>query len=240
MQYSKNEPSGSDGAKLAAYIDHTLLKPESDRAAVEKLCQEAVTHGFCSVCVNGHWARFCAGALRDTPVKLAVVVGFPLGAGAAAAKAAEARLAVEHGADELDMVLNIGALKDRDLESVAADIRAVKQAATAAGEDQDAPILKVIIETVLLTDEEKRLACRTAVEAGAEFVKTSTGFAGGGATVEDVALMRSEVGPDIGVKASGGIRSTSDARAMIEAGATRLGTSSGVAIVSEGTGGGAY
>ncbi len=232
MQQPKDSRSSFDAAQPAKYIDHTLLKPDSNRAAVEKLCEEAVTYGFYAVCVNGCWTRVCAAALKNTPVKLAVVIGFPLGAGASEAKAAEARLAIEHGAQELDMVLNIGALKDRDLETVGADVRAVKHAAAAAAEGRDAPILKVIIETALLSDEEKQLACRAAVDAGADFVKTSTGFAKGGATVEDVALMRREVGADIGVKASGGIRSTSDALAMIEAGATRLGTSSGVAIVS--------
>ncbi len=219
---------------LAEYIDHTLLKPEATAAALDQLCAEAIEHEFHAVCVNGYWAERCARTLADTAVKLAVVVGFPLGAAATAAKAAEARLALENGAHELDMVMNIGALKSGQLDRVRADVRAVRAADTARTVGHTAAILKVIIETALLTDEEKRNACRIAVSAGADFVKTSTGFAQGGATVEDVRLMRRSVGPEIGVKASGGIRTREDALAMIRAGATRIGTSSGVAIVEAG------
>lgn len=220
--------------ELNRYIDHTLLKPESTEEQVDTIVAEAKKHNFRAVCVNGTWTERCAQQLRGTEVGLAVVVGFPLGAMASRIKAAEARLAVEEGADEIDMVINIGALKSRDLDLVRRDILAVTRV---TGTQR---ITKVIIEAALLTDEEKVLACQIAEDAGAAFVKTSTGFARGGATVHDVALMRNTVSPKIEVKAAGGIRSRDDAIAMIEAGATRLGTSAGVAIVTGGTSTDAY
>lgn len=225
--------------QLAAYIDHTLLKPEATAEAVDRLCAEALENGFCAVCVNGCWTARCAKLIEESRVRLAVVVGFPLGAAASGAKAAEARQAVENGAHELDMVMNIGALKSADFAFVRDDVRAVREASNSAASRRGdsgsgaAPLLKVIIETALLTDAEKRRACRLAVDGGADFVKTSTGFAKGGATVEDVELMRSVVGAEIGVKAAGGIRTRADAIAMIRAGATRLGTSAGVAIITD-------
>jgi deoxyribose-phosphate aldolase len=221
-------------ADLAKCIDHTLLKPDARDEDIDALCAQAVKYGFYSVCVNSGRVARCARNLEGTEVKIASVVGFPLGAMDSQAKAAEARRAVELGADEIDMVMNIGALKSGDLESVRADIRAVTEVTGSS------TICKVIIETVLLADDEKATACRIAEEAGANFVKTSTGFAGGGATIADVKLMRRSVGPAVRVKASGGVRSFKDAVAMIGAGADRLGTSSGVAIVegapAEGTG----
>jgi len=213
-------------AALAKYIDHTLLKPESTQAQVDKLCAEAIEYKFYSVCVNSTWVANCARKLRGTGVKVAAVVGFPLGAMDSRAKGLETRYAVENGASEIDMVLNVGALKSGDLQTVEEDIRAVLRAC------RQTTVLKVIIECALLTDAEKVLACQIAKKAGAHFVKTSTGFSSGGATVQDVALMRRTVGPEMGVKAAGGIRSTEDALAMIRAGATRLGTSGGIAIVT--------
>ncbi len=215
---------------LAALIDHTLLKPEATEAEVRKLCQEARDYQFCSVCVNTSWVSRCRDLLRGSGVKVCCVVGFPLGAMESRSKAYETREAIANGADEIDMVVNIGALKSRDLALVEKDIRAVVQAARNK-------VTKVILETGLLTDEEKVLACQIAKKASATFVKTSTGFAkGSAATAEDIALMRRTVGPRMGVKASGGVRSLADARKMIEAGATRIGTSSGVAIVTGGEG----
>jgi len=211
--------------ELNRLIDHTLLKPEATLAMIDRLCAEAREYQFASVCVNPFWIKRCAEQLAGTQVKVCTVIGFPLGATSTAAKAAEARDAVANGAQELDMVLNIGALKSGDLESVKADIAAVKQASGGA-------LVKVILETGLLTEEEKVAACRLGVEAGADFVKTSTGFGPGGATVEDVALMRRIVGDKLGVKASGGVRDRETALAMVKAGATRIGTSSGVAIVT--------
>ncbi|MGM0675213.1 MAG: deoxyribose-phosphate aldolase, partial [Spirochaetota bacterium] len=205
---------------------HTLLKPDSTAAQIDELVREAKEHNFRAVCVNGTWTERCVQALHGTDVDVAVVVGFPLGAMASRIKAAEARHAIEEGADEIDMVINIGALKSRDLDLVRNDILAVTRVTGTHC------LTKVIIEAALLTDEEKVLACQIAEDAGADFVKTSTGFAKGGATVHDVALMRKTVSPNIEVKAAGGIRSREDAVAMIEAGATRLGTSAGVAIVS--------
>lgn len=207
------------------YIDHTLLKPETTAAMIDKLCAEAKEHDFASVCVNPYWVKRCAELLAGTDVKVCTVVGFPLGASTTAVKVAETRDAIENGATEVDMVLNVGALKSGDLETVKRDVAAVKEA---AGE----VLLKVILETGLLTDEEKKTACELCVQAGADYVKTSTGFGPGGATVEDIALMRKAVGPDVGVKASGGVRDRAAALAMIEAGATRIGASSGIAIVS--------
>ncbi|MCQ8277051.1 deoxyribose-phosphate aldolase [Acetobacteraceae bacterium KSS8] len=222
-----------DTVKLAAMIDHTVLKPDARAEEVERFCQEARTHGFRSVCVNGTHAAAVAAALAGSDVRVCVVVGFPLGAMTAAAKAAETEDAVRNGAAEIDMVLNIGALKDGDLDRVRADIAAVRAACSGR-------VLKVIIETCLLDDEQKRAACRISAEEGADFVKTSTGFSTSGATVEDVALMREVVGPDLGVKASGGVRTRDAALRMIAAGANRIGTSSGIAIVSGGEATGAY
>lgn len=216
---------------IATYIDHTLLKPDATRADIEALCEEARQYGFASVCVNPFWVAFCAERLADTPVGVCTVVGFPLGANCAATKAHEAELACQHGATELDMVLNIGALKSDDLETVAHDIAAVVN----VGHAHNA-LVKVIIETALLTDEEKVQACTIAKLVGADFVKTSTGFSKGGATVPDVALMRRVVGTALGVKASGGVRTFADAVRMIEAGATRIGASAGVRIVKEAQG----
>ncbi len=211
-------------ADLAPWIDHTILAPDATEARVEPLCREAIAHGFRSVCVNPIHVRFVAAALRGSAVKTCSVVSVPFGATPGRAKAAEAALAVEHGAGEVDMVLAVGLLKDGKLDAVRADIAEVKRACGPA-------LLKVILETSLLSDEEKVTACRLAREAGAEFVKTSTGFGSGGATAADVALMRRTVGPDMGVKASGGIRTFETARAMIDAGATRIGASASLAII---------
>jgi deoxyribose-phosphate aldolase len=212
-------------AEMAAYIDHTLLKPDATFDALAKLGAEAISYGFKAVCVNSANVAFMAGKLQGSSVAVCTVVGFPLGAMQTSAKAFEARNAVSEGATELDMVLNIGALKSGELKTVEADIRAVRKAA------QSPLVLKVIIETCLLTEDEKKKACEITQNAGADFVKTSTGFAGGGATREDVALIREVIGPQMGIKASGGIKDWSAAVTMINAGATRLGTSSGVQIV---------
>ncbi|WP_042356593.1 deoxyribose-phosphate aldolase [Bacillus rubiinfantis] len=210
---------------IAGMIDHTLLKADATREQVEKLVSEAKQYSFASVCINPTWVRTAAELLKDTPkVKVCTVIGFPLGATTPESKACETRNAIENGAQEVDMVINIGALKGKQYDEVEQDIRAVVEAA------QGKALVKVIIETCLLTDEEKVKACELSVKAGADYVKTSTGFSTGGATVEDIALMRKTVGPTIGVKASGGVRSREDALAMIEAGATRVGASSGVAI----------
>ncbi|MEC1024011.1 deoxyribose-phosphate aldolase [Bacillus paralicheniformis] len=211
--------------QMARMIDHTLLKPDAVKSEIEALCKEAREYGFASVCVNPCWVKLCAELLKDSEVKVCTVIGFPLGAASPETKAFETRQAIADGAGEVDMVINIGALKDRDTGTVEHDIRAVTDAAAGKA------LVKVIIETSLLTDEEKRLACELAVKAGADFVKTSTGFSGGGATVQDIKLMREAVGPDIGVKASGGVRDKEIALAMIEAGATRIGASAGVSIV---------
>ncbi len=219
-------PVGLPSPELARYIDHTLLKPESTQAQVDKLCAEAIEYKFYSVCVNSTWVTQCARKLRGTGVKVCAVVGFPLGAMDSRAKGLETRYAVENGASEIDMVINVGALKSGDLKTVEEDMRAVLRAC------RQTTVMKVIIECALLTDAEKVVACQLAKKAGAHFVKTSTGFSTGGATLQDVALMRRTVGPQMGVKAAGGIRSTEDARAMIQAGATRLGTSAGIAIVT--------
>jgi deoxyribose-phosphate aldolase len=213
-------------SEMAQYIDHTLLKPDAPLTAFDKLCEEAKKYGFKSVCVNSSRVPYVTKKLQGTKVLVCSVVGFPLGAMDSRAKAFETRRAIEEGAKEIDMVLNIGALKSHDLKLVEEDIRAVRRAT------RGATILKVILETHLLTEDEKIFACEIAKKAGADFVKTSTGFTGGGATVEDVALMRRVVGPKMGVKASGGIRDYATAIAMINAGATRLGTSASVAIVT--------
>ncbi|MEZ0396036.1 MAG: deoxyribose-phosphate aldolase [Anaerolineales bacterium] len=207
-------------------IDHTLLKPDATQEQIAQLCFEARKYGFASVCVNPAWVELCAQLLKGSEVKVCTVVGFPLGATAPEVKVFETENAIEHGASEIDMVINIGALKARDLELVARDIRGVVAAAHERG-----AIVKVIIEAALLTDEEKTIACLLAKEAGADFVKTSTGFASGGATVHDVELMRRVVGPEMGVKAAGGVRTYEDAEKMLRAGATRIGASAGVKIV---------
>ena len=211
---------------LAGYIDHTLLKPEATEEQIRQLCSEAIEYGFASVCVNPTWVPLAARLLTGAKPVVATVIGFPLGATLPDVKAYETRRAREEGATEFDMVINIGALKSKDFRLVERDIAGVVEAARGH-------VVKVIIETALLTEEEKVEACVIAKAAGADFVKTSTGFAGKGATVEDVALMRRVVGADMGVKASGGIRSAQDAKAMIEAGATRIGASAGVKIVKE-------
>jgi deoxyribose-phosphate aldolase len=216
-------------ADIARIIDHTLLKPDATPMDIQRLCAEAREHGFAAVCVNPVWVKLAAAELRDTDVKVCSVAGFPLGATPPENKAAEAARAAADGAAEIDMVIDIGALKTGDDDAVLVDIRAVAESCDAGG-----AILKVIIETVLLTDEEKRRACDLARRAGARFVKTSTGFAPGGATVKDVALMAAAVsGSGMGVKAAGGIKTLADARRMIAAGATRIGASAGVAIVRE-------
>ncbi|MGG0334873.1 deoxyribose-phosphate aldolase [Priestia aryabhattai] len=210
---------------ITGIIDHTLLKADATEEQVTVLAQEAQEYSFASVCVNPTWVKKAAELLKDAPeVKVCTVIGFPLGATTSAVKAFETTNAIENGADEVDMVINIGALKDKNYDLVQSDIQAVVDAAKGKA------LVKVIIETALLTDEEKATVSELAVKAGADFVKTSTGFSTGGATVEDVALMRKTVGPDVGVKASGGVRGLEDAKAMIEAGATRIGASSGVSI----------
>ena len=210
------------------YIDHTLLKQNATRQQIITLCEEARNYDFASVCVNPTWVKTCAQQLNGSDVKVCTVIGFPLGATTTEVKAYETRNAIENGATEIDMVINIGALKDKHLSLVTEDIRAVKSAAGKL-------IVKVIIETCLLSDEEKVLACEAAVEAGADFVKTSTGFSTSGATVEDVALMKSVVGSKALVKAAGGVRTYEDLVAMIEAGADRIGTSAGVALLNKQT-----
>ena len=207
-------------------FDHTILKADATREMVERVCREAREHHFMSVCVNSYYTGFVADELQGSDVRVCTVVGFPLGQMSTKAKAAEARIAVEDGADEIDMVINIGWVRMGQYDKVLAEINALKEA---CGDH----ILKVIIETCLLTDEEKVKACELAKEAGADFVKTSTGFSTGGAKAEDVALMRKTVGDDMGVKASGGIHTAEEAQAMIDAGASRLGTSATLAIIGK-------
>ena len=211
---------------LASYIDHTLLKPESKAADVDRICDEARTHRFAAVCFNPVWIKRAAARLKGSGVGIASVVGFPLGASTPRIKAAETRQALRDGAREIDMVINIGALKSQDYDLVQKDIAGVAEACREVG-----AICKVIIETALLSDEEKVIACRLAKAAKAHYVKTSTGFSKGGATVYDVALMREAVGPVMGVKASGGVKSAGDAQEMIAAGATRIGASAGVQMM---------
>lgn len=218
-------------AEVAGYIDHTLLKPDATRDEINKLCDEARNFNFASVCINPAWVRECAERLHGSPVKVCTVVGFPLGATTADVKAFETRRAVFDGATEIDMVINIGALKSGDDRTVKRDIQAVVDAA-----HEGCAIVKVIIETALLGDDEKVRACVLAREAGADFVKTSTGFSKGGATVADIELMRRTVGAEIGVKAAGGVKDLASAREMIAAGATRIGASAGVRIVQESKG----
>ncbi|HTD86848.1 MAG TPA: deoxyribose-phosphate aldolase [Candidatus Binatia bacterium] len=218
---------------LARYIDHTLLKPDARAEDIRKLCTEAKQHRFFAVCVNGSWLDLALHCLEGTGVKVASVVGFPLGAMETDVKRFETEAAIDSGAHEIDVVINIGRLKDGDDKYVLRELRDIVEAA-------DERPVKVILETCLLTDEEKVRGCLLVVEAGAHFVKTSTGFSKAGATIEDVKLLRREVGPDFGVKASGGIHDSMTALAMIEAGATRLGTSNGVAIVRGAPGAAAY
>lgn len=211
---------------IARLIDHTILRPEATRSDVKNVCAEALRFEFAAVCVNPFWAPLAAAELRGSPVNVCTVAGFPLGATSTHAKTAEALASVRDGANEIDMVINIGALRAGERDPVYSDIKAVVQAAGDRG-----AIVKVIVETALLKDDEKVLACKLAQQAGAAFVKTSTGFSKAGATVEDVQLMRRAVGPTMGVKASGGIRTLEDLRRMIEAGATRVGASASVSII---------
>ncbi len=215
----------------ASLIDHTLLKPDASESDIRRLCEEAAQFGFASVCVNPGWVKKAAEMLKGSDVAVCTVIGFPLGATLPDVKAYEARRAIFNGADEVDMVINIGKLKSGDICAVEDDIRAVAEAA-----HENGVLCKVIIETALLTDEEKVMACLAAKNAGADFVKTSTGFSKGGATVEDIVLMRRTVGSSLGVKASGGVKGIEDARAMFEAGATRIGASVGVKIAQEASG----
>lgn len=229
-----NQGAIVDPKQIPAYIDHTLLKADSNAQAVQKLCDEAMQYGFYSVCVNGVWVPACKKALSGSQVHISVVCGFPLGANDSAVKAYEAAKAAEAGADEIDMVLQVGQLMAGNYDAVREDIRAVVEAVKGQA------IVKVIFETGFLNDEQKIAACRLSEEAGAHYVKTSTGFGPGGATVEDIRLMRANVSSSIGVKASGGVRDLAAAINMIEAGATRLGTSSGVAIVNGFAASGSY
>lgn len=215
---------------LARLIDHTVLKPEATEGQIRTLCEEAARYGFATVCINPTWVRFASSLLRGTSVGVCTVVGFPLGANASDVKIYEARRAIFDGASEIDMVINIGALKSKDYKKVEEDILGVVCGCREAG-----AISKVIIEAALLDREEKIKACTLAAAAGADFVKTSTGFGPGGATVEDVALMRQIVGERMGVKAAGGVRDAETASKMVEAGATRIGASAGVRIVSQST-----
>lgn len=214
--------------KIAPMIDHTILKPDTTLEAVLTVCSEAKTYGFCSVCVNPYYVKTVKEALEGSDVKVTSVIGFPLGASLSEVKALETKLAIRDGANEIDMVLNIAAMKNGEYDVVKSDIKAVVEAL------EGKAILKVILENCLLTKEEIQKACELAKEAGAHFVKTSTGFSTGGATVEDVKLMRKTVGSSMGVKASGGVRTTEDAIAVIEAGANRIGASSSVSIVEGG------
>lgn len=218
----------TNSAAVAALIDHTLLRAEATRNDIERICSEALQYRFASVCVNSVFVHQVSEALRNSPVKTCVVVGFPLGANLPAVKLDEARVALENGAQEIDMVIHIGALKAGDDAAVRTEIESLARTV-----HERRAILKVIIETALLTEEEKVRACRVARDASADFVKTSTGFSTSGATAADVALMRREVGSAIGVKASGGVRTLDDLLAMVDAGATRIGTSNGVKIMQE-------
>ncbi len=223
----KNLSKNEEIKKIAGMIDHTLLKQDATIDGVKRLCNEAINNNFCSVCINPSYVPICKELLKETPVKVCTVIGFPLGATTTGAKVYEANEAIENGADEVDMVVNVGMIKSGDWNYVKNDILQVVSKVNGRA------IVKVIIETCLLMDEEKIHVCEICKEVGADFVKTSTGFSTGGAKADDVALMRKVVGPNMGVKASGGIRSIETARAMIAAGATRLGTSSGISILSE-------
>lgn len=215
------------GINILSMIDHTLLKPEATRDMIEKLCMEAIEYKFAAVCVNPYYVKPAYEILKNSDVKIATVIGFPLGANTKEVKALETLDAIKNGANEIDMVINIGALKNKDYHIVKEDIEAVVAAAKGKAK------VKVIIETCLLTEEEKIKACELSLEAGADFVKTSTGFSTGGATIEDIRLMKSVVGDKMEIKASGGVRDLDTARKMVQAGASRLGTSSGVKIASE-------
>jgi len=221
-------------AQLARYIDHTLLKPDSVQSQFDQLCEEAIKYDFFSVCVNSTWVEYVSKKLRGKRPQVCAVVGFPLGEMDKSSKAFETRQAISNGANEIDMVINIGAIKGGDYKYAEEDIRAVRRAT------RSNTILKVIIETSYLTEEEKIIACEISKKAGADFVKTSTGFSSGGATVEDIALMRRVVGPDMGVKASGGIRDFNTAVAMLNAGANRLGLGAGVTVIEGGVSKGGY
>ena len=223
-----------ENKNIASIIDHTILKADATKEAVEKICKEAIEYKFASVCINPANVALCAELLKDSGIKVCTVIGFPLGANTSEVKAFETKDAIEKGANEVDMVINIGALKDKDYDYVKKDIEAVVEVAKGKA------LTKVIIETCLLTDEEKVKACELAKEAGADFVKTSTGFSTGGSTPEDIKLMRETVGPEMGVKASGGVRSLKDAKAVIENGATRIGASASVAICNGQTTSGNY
>ncbi len=212
---------------ILGIIDHTILKPEATIDMIDTLCREAKEYNFAAVCVNPYFVPYCKEALKGSDVKVATVIGFPLGANTKEVKAFETIDAINNGAEEIDMVINIGALKNEDYDIVKEDIKAVVDAAKGKA------IVKVILETCLLTEEEKKMACQLSMEAGADFVKTSTGFSTGGATLEDVKLMKSVVGSKLGIKASGGVRDLQTAKDMVEAGANRLGTSSGVKIAKE-------
>jgi len=218
-----NNPKG-----VALLIDHTMLKPDASQEDIARICAEARHYGFASVCVNPYWVRFAFAALAGSGVNVCTTIGFPLGANESATKLAEGEIALMQGAKELDMVQNVGALRSGNLETVENETRQLAQLSHSRG-----AILKVILETCCLSEEEKKTACRLAVEAGADFVKTSTGFASAGATVEDVRLMRQAIGDSAGVKAAGGIRTLETLRAMVKAGANRIGTSSGVQIMHE-------
>ncbi|MBV8551960.1 MAG: deoxyribose-phosphate aldolase [Acidobacteriaceae bacterium] len=222
------EENLANAAAVAALIDHTLLKPEASRADIARVCEEARRFHFASVCINPYWVQLAAEALHGSPLRVCTVIGFPLGASQSRIKMAEAELALSQGATELDMVQNVGALRSGDKTAVREEIAELTALAHSRG-----AILKVILETCLLTDKEKVTACELAAEAKADFVKTSTGFAAGGATVADVALMRRTVGDSMGVKASGGVRTLIAVREMVHAGATRIGTSSGANIIGE-------
>lgn len=219
---------------LAKYIDHTLLKPDTTKEQIDKILEEAKENGFASVCINPYWVPYCSEILQGTDVRVCTVIGFPLGATTTETKVFETENAVKNGAEEVDMVINIGALKSGDYQTVEEDIRSVVGAAG------NKALTKVIIETSLLTEEEKIKACELAKKAKADFVKTSTGFSGGGATVEDISLMRKTVGKEMGVKASGGVRDREATEEMIKAGATRIGASAGVSIISGEKGNSAY
>jgi deoxyribose-phosphate aldolase len=225
-QREKMNPNILSKSEFCLTIDHTLLKPDADRRQIDLLCREALEHRFAAVCVNPYWVEHCAGILTDSGIKVCTVVGFPLGASTLSVKELETRDALSHGAGEIDMVINVGLVKSHEFELVRDDIRGVVIAS-------EGVTVKVILETCWLSEEEKAHCCRMALEAGAQFVKTSTGFGKGGATVADVRLMQQIVGGRMGIKASGGVRDLATAFAMLEAGATRLGTSSGVALASE-------
>jgi deoxyribose-phosphate aldolase len=225
------DPSMPIDTSIAALIDHTLLKPEATSSDIRKVCEEARKYGFASVCVNPYWVPLVARELAGSNVKVCTVIGFPLGASATVIKVAETKVAIDAGAKEIDMVINVGELRSGNVGAVEDDIRAVVEAAHAGG-----AIVKVILENVLLDDTQKVAASKAAKDAGADFVKTSTGFSTGGATVEDVALMRGTVGPEMGVKASGGVRTLDDLKKMVAAGATRVGASASVKIVEAASG----